>query len=83
MTDFSTIDASELGLVLGGFSLQQLGRSALAGFLDGGSQGVQSGQGFLASALRGGIMGFAQGFAGQIGTGGEQPSGPPPQGQPQ
>ena len=83
MTELSTLDPSELGLVLGGLSLKELGRSALSGFLDGGSQGVKSGQGFLTSALRGGIMGLAQGFAGQIGTGGEQPAGPPQQAQPQ
>jgi hypothetical protein len=82
MTELPTLERSQLDAVVGGFSWQDLGRSALGGLLDGGSQGAKTSQGVLQSALRGGIMGLAQGVAGQIGsgnTGGESPEGQQPQ----
>jgi len=84
--ELSIIDPGELDAVLGGFSWKLLGRSAIAGFLDGGSQSVKGGQSFLQGALRGGIMGLAQGVTGQIGADqapqAQPPQGQPPQGQP-
>ncbi|HEU4734216.1 MAG TPA: hypothetical protein VFT22_40270, partial [Kofleriaceae bacterium] len=78
-SELSTIDPGELDLVLGGFSWALLGRTALAGVLDGAAQGLQNGRGPLKGALSGGILGVAQGAAGQIGAGGEQPQPQPAQ----